>query len=493
MAISRTTDVEMQTRGTNMQSFRDPAGQVVMTDQRVFRIVGETGLADLRDFLNSGTARRFLESGGLVQTRFLNSEEISQFNGAGTRRLNLNSAKAAVVEHEKVSFRSYPFEWPPEMLYEAGCLTLDLAESLLDEGLGIKDATPYNILYRGPVPVFVDLLSFERRKPGAPVWVPYSQFVRTFLLPLLVNKYFGLQLDQLLVSRRDGLEPENVYRLCGMLKKLNPVFLELVSVPKWLAAKHDGDNTSVYQQKTLDDPEKARFILRSLFKRLRRLLNSVKPERGKESKWSNYLTSNNNYSTEHFAAKQQFIEDALAEFSPRRVLDVGCNTGHFSIIAAQKGAEVVAIDYDPIVIGELWRRCTAEKINVLSLVVNLVRPTPGIGWRNQECASFLDRSRGKFDAVMMLALIHHLLVSERIPLEEIIDLAADLTTDLLIIEYVDPGDSMFRRLVRGRESLHTDLTVEKFESVCQAQFDIVRTQHLNEESRWLYFMRKRNG
>lgn len=482
----------MRTRGVNTRSFRDPAGRVIVADERVFRVVNEAGLAHLREFLNSATARRFLESGSLVQTRFLSLGEIGEINGAGGRLLSFDIGGAAIVEHEKVSFQSYPYEWPPEMLYEAGRLTLDLAESLLNEGLGIKDATPYNVLYRGPLPVFVDLLSFERRDPGDPVWVPYSQFVRTFLLPLLVNKYFGLPLDQLLLSRRDGLEPEEVYRMCGTLRKINPIFLELVSTPKWLAAKHNGDDTSVYQPKILDNPEKAGFILRSLIKRLRRSLNSVKPEQRKDSRWSDYLASNNNYSAEHFTAKQKFIEDALAEFKPRRVLDAGCNTGHFSVIAARKGAEVIAIDYDPVVIGELWRRCAAEKLDVLPLVVNLARPTPAMGWRNLEFASFLDRAHGKFDAVMMLAVIHHLLVSERIPLEEIIDLAADLTTDILIVEHVDPADSMFRRLARGRESLHADLTVEKFESVCRARFDIVRVQHLNETSRWLYLLRKRN-
>ena len=79
-----------------------------------------------------------------------------------------------------------------------------------DDGIGLKDATPYNILFRGPDPVFIDVLSFERRNPGDPTWLPYAQFVRTFLLPLLANKYFGLGLDQILTTRRDGLEPEEV-------------------------------------------------------------------------------------------------------------------------------------------------------------------------------------------------------------------------------------------------------------------------------------------
>jgi 2-polyprenyl-3-methyl-5-hydroxy-6-metoxy-1,4-benzoquinol methylase len=377
------------------------------------------------------------------------------------------------------------------MLHTAGRLTLDLAESLLDEGLGLKDATPYNILFRGPEPVFVDLLSFERRNPGDPIWLPQAQFERTFLLPLLVNKYFGMQLDQVLAVRRDGLEPEDVYRLCGPIRRLLPPFLSLTSIPTWLAARHDEDNQRIYKAKILDNVEKARFIVRSLFNRLRRILDELEPKRGKTSAWSDYVTSNNNYSELHFRAKTTFVEDAIAEFKPKRVLDVGCNTGHYSAVAARSGARVLGIDSDAVVVGETWRRASAEGLDILPLVINLTRPSPAIGWRNGECPAFLDRARGVFDAVLMLAVIHHMLVSERIPLPEIIDLAAELTTDILIIEFVASDDSMFRRLTRGRDHLFADLTPQLFENTCGRKFEIVRSQHLESTSRWLYLLRKK--
>jgi SAM-dependent methyltransferase len=183
----------------------------------------------------------------------------------------------------------------------------------------------------------------------------------------------------------------------------------------------------------------------------------------------------------------------VEEFRPKRVLDIGCNTGHFSALAARAGAEVVALDYDPVVLGDVWRNARAESLNILPLAVNLTRPTPGIGWRNRENASFLDRARGHFDATLMLAVIHHMLVTERVPLVEIMDLAAELTNRILIIEFIAPEDSMFRRLTRGREGLHRDLTPAMFESVCSRRFEIVRTQHLEGTSRWLYLLAKKTG
>lgn len=473
-------------------SFRDPSGFLFEFNDRIARIIKKEGQADFNAFMQSSTAREFVKSGNLVRTSILDQEQVKELLAvreiAGAYK---DEEGAIIVEHDRIPFRNYPYEWPPEMLHAAGSLTLDLADSLHSEGLGLKDATPYNVLFRGPEPVFVDLMSFERRVEGDPIWLSSAQFERTFLLPLLANKKFGITINELLTSRRDGLEPEEIYNLCGTFQKFIQPFLTLVSLPTWLARRRDRDDLAIYEPKPLENVEKARFILASLYKRLRRMLNRLEPQAGKQSAWSDYMASNNNYSREQFAAKQDFVEGAKAEFGAKRVLDVGCNDGHFSAIYASGGASVVAIDNDPVVVGNVWRKARAEKLNILPLVINLSRPSPAIGWRNRECQSFLDRARGGFDCVLMLAVIHHLLVTERIPLAEIIELAAEITTGILIIEFIAPEDSMFRRIARGRGNLFRDLTVELFEATCKTHFEIIRSQHMDQSSRWLYLLRKR--
>jgi 2-polyprenyl-3-methyl-5-hydroxy-6-metoxy-1,4-benzoquinol methylase len=346
------------------------------------------------------------------------------------------------------------------------------------------------VLFRGGRPVFIDLLSVERREPGDATWLPYAQFVRTFMLPLAAARSFGLPLDQSLLGRRDGLEPEDLYHLAGPLRRLRPPLLTLATLPAWLGARQDPDDHRIYQKKLHDDPEKVRYILRSLLRGLRRSLNKVAPREGKRSQWSEYMAADNNYSSEHFAAKQAFVAAALEEFRPRRVLDVGANTGHFSALAARAGSSVVAVDFDPVCVGEIYRGALREKLDVLPLVVNLARPTPPTGWRNRECPGFLERARGAFDAVLLLAVIHHMLVTERIPLDEILSLAAELSTGFVIAEYVDPQDSMFRRLTRGREHLHRSLTQQVFEDACRAHFDVLRSQHIEGTHRRLYLLRR---
>jgi 2-polyprenyl-3-methyl-5-hydroxy-6-metoxy-1,4-benzoquinol methylase len=474
-------------------SFRDPGGALFHFKDNVLRAVNATGAVDVTAFLDSPCGVQAISRGQVVRTRALTDPECTGLLANPEIRTVFDSVDGRIIlEHERIDFPTFPSEWNSEMLHAAAELTLDLAESLLDHGFGLKDGTPFNILFRGPEPVFVDVLSFEQRVPGDPIWLPYAQFVRTFLLPLLVNKQFGVPLNQILLARREGLEPEEVYRWAGPLQRLKSPFLSLVTLPTWLGSRQSRTHDdSIYQKKTLDDPAKADYILRTLLGRVRRYLAKLAPVAGRHSAWSDYMDSNLNYSAAHFASKESFVTEVLAEVSPKRVLDVGCNTGHFSSIAARAGASVVAIDYDPVVLGHVWRQARAEKLDILPLAVNLAQPTPGTGWRNRECPSFLDRARGKFDAVLMLAVVHHLLVTDRVPLPDILKLAAELTNDLLIVEFVSPEDAMFQRIVRGREELHRGLTHEVFERACTHYFEIARSQHLEDATRWLYALRKR--
>jgi SAM-dependent methyltransferase len=344
------------------------------------------------------------------------------------------------------------------------------------------------VLFRGSQPVFIDLLSFEKRADGDPIWKPYAQFTRTFLLPLLAHQCWGLPLADLFMTHRDGLEPEAAYRLCSPLQRLRPPFLGLVTLPTWLAGR--GQAPEAHQERRVANPEKARFILDMTLRRLERALASVGPKPGRASAWSEYMDTHS-YSAATFQAKEDFVRQALASAQPRRVLDVGANTGHFSALAAAGGAAVVAIDTDARCAGAIWEKARAQSLDVLPLVVNLARPTPPLGWRNRECAAFLDRARGGFDCVLMLAVLHHLLVTERVPLAEVLELAAELTTDHLVIEWVGPEDAMFRQIARGRDQLHAGLNHLRFEQACQRHFEVARSVRLGESHRWLYWLRKR--
>jgi SAM-dependent methyltransferase len=211
------------------------------------------------------------------------------------------------------------------------------------------------------------------------------------------------------------------------------------------------------------------------------------------SRWSGYVEARESYTSEQLQQKTQFIDQVLSKYRPRRLLDAGSNTGQFSLQAARTGTSVVAIDSDSVVVGQLWRQAHFERLDILPLVINLARPSPALGWRNGECLAFLDRAKGAFDMVFLLALLHHLLVSERVPLIEIINLAAELTTDLAVIEFVGTADPMFQNLLRGREALFEQLTTDTFEATVRTQFHIIQSEQLAGSCRHLYLLKKLSG
>ena len=187
---------------------------------------------------------------------------------------------------------------------------------------------------------------------------------------------------------------------------------------------------------------------------------------------SRYAHSGHHYTPGEMTAKERVVIEILDHARPREVLDVGCNSGHFSALAARIGARVVAIDRDPEAAGALWRMAAADDLDVLPLVIDIAWPPGARGWANGESQAFLDRARGRFDCLLMLALIHHLLIAVRAPLDCIFELVSQLTRRDAIVEYVDPADAQFRTIARGRDALHADLTPEAFERAAGRWFAI---------------------
>lgn len=467
-------------------SFRDPSGRVYIFEDEIIRCVRKEAVSDFELLLESNVLRSFTAAGELVDAEKLNKDQEIFFS----KKLDLPDGEL-IVRHPKIPFINYPFEWSPQMLYSAAKLTLEFSKKLLRENIGLKDASPYNIVFSGKDPVFVDWLSFEYRDPVDYIWLPQAQFIRNFILPLLVNSRFGVPLNQIFISRRDGLEPDDVYKMSGGIQKLSSPFLSVVSLPKWLSAK-EADYEKIQQPKKSASRQKSAFILENQFGRLEKWLDKSfsKNKSNAASPWTDYFGKNQHFSEAYLKQKSDFVTDVLAQMMPDSILDVGSNTGHFSRIAASSGARVLAIDADQSVVDRVWQTASDENLNILPLVVDFSRPSPSIGWKNKECISFIDRVRGRVDGILMLAVIHHLLVSERIPLDEILDLCAEITKKFVVIEFIAPSDKMFRKISRGRDHLHRDLTCENFEKACRKYFSISRREKMKDAERWLYLLEK---
>lgn len=467
-------------------SFRDPGGFVLHTDSQVFRILPEAEASALRAFLATARGRSLVERGNLIASHEARPEDRERVLDQVSERVEKWSG-TAVLEHDRIWFPSYPYEWPRAMLQEAARITLDLSEQLLEDGYGLKDASPYNVLFRGADAVFVDALSIEKRDPADPIWRPLAQFLQTFLYPLILDEIARVPVHETLFGRREGLSPEDLYYRLSWFDRCRPRALRWVSVPKWLASGQ-AQSEGAYRPHAAD-PEVAQRMLRSTFRSLRRAVDSVPASPGAPTAWSDYSRACH-YEQSSREIKRRFVAEVLRQLRPGKVLDLGANDGEYSRLAAEAGHDVVACDIDPAAVGRLWQTAQAKRLPVLPLVGNIASPSPAMGWGYQERRSLLDRAQGQFDCVMMLALLHHLTVTERVPLGHVLDLAAGLSRRLVIAEWIAPEDPLYRKLLRGRASLHQGETQDEFERICERRFRIVRRTPVMEGRRWLYLLEK---
>ncbi|HEY6414030.1 MAG TPA: class I SAM-dependent methyltransferase [Edaphobacter sp.] len=453
-------------------TFRDPAGSVEIRPDGAYRSIRSPFDDEILAFLDLSIASELVANGRLV----------------GSEVVGRNSdTETLVLRHPRISFQSYPWEWPPALWLAAAELTLSLCSDLVRQGWLLKDATPLNVLFQGMEPVFVDVLSIERATPGLPIWIPYGQFVRTFLLPMLAHSQLGWPL-QVALTRRDGYEPEEIFASLSWPARLRQPALSAVTLPTLLAGKTKGNGSLA--TRTVKDPDLAKQIIQKTLSNLLVRMRQVTPAH-RASAGTGDAESATDRSDEDQHHLDAFVAAALAASNPSRVLDVGCcNTGVYSLLAADTGAEVVSIDADLQAADRLCAKLKGSGKNILPLYVDLAYPSPSVGWENSEAPSFLNRCYGHFDTVMMLAVIHRLLLHSQIPMDRIAALCSKLTTENLILEWVPPSSVEFRELLRGRDDIYSHITEAFFREAFARHFTVVSELTLANDRILLHFKRR---
>lgn len=205
-----------------------------------------------------------------------------------------------------------------------------------------------------------------------------------------------------------------------------------------------------------------------------------------QTEWADYY-QDNNYTEESFEKKRDLVRRFVRLAGPKTVWDLGANTAEFSRIASDMGIPTVAFDIDPGAVQQNYALVKKNKENcMLPLIMDLTNPSPGLGWQNRERESL--EERGPVDLVMALALIHHLAISNNVPLEKVAEYFK-LLGKSLIIEFVPKSDSQVKRLLASREDIFPNYTQEGFEAAFKNFFQIVESHQVGGSERWLYLMR----
>ena len=374
------------------------------------------------------------------------------------------------------------------MLADAGVATLDLQLRLLLSGCSLKDASAYNVQFVGGRPVFIDVSSIERPS-RLDLWFALGQFGQMFTFPLLLACLRGWDLRSYFLPNLGGLPVERVLAMLGRLERWRPRYLLDVTLPAMLArrieGKSGGPGRSLLTQEK-PDPSAQAMNLRRLRRKIGRLSAGYRPQ----GVWSEY-TGTCSYSDVAERAKRAAVRRFLERTRPSTVVDLGCNSGDYSFMAAELGARVVAVDGDHDAIECLYRRLRSHPLPVTPLVVDLSNPSPAIGFRNREREAFLHRVRG--DCVLALALLHHLHVRGRSPAlrgpRPV--LRHDGGAPRARVRAPRTGIPMFERLLRFRVDLYRDYNLDTCRRVFEERFEVLETLPIADSPRTLLVLRKR--
>jgi len=345
--------------------------------------------------------------------------------------------------------------------------------------MSLKDASAYNVQFMKGNPIFIDTLSFELYEPDKP-WNAYRQFCQHFLAPLALMCYTDVRLNILLTNYTDGIPLELASKLLPSRTKFNFSLLSHIHLHSKAQKKY----------KTSGETAKsAKVSFNGLIGIIDNLESAIKKMKWKPDKteWADYYDETN-YTEYSFINKKQIVENFLSEFDDIKSLwDLGANNGEFSRLASNKGIQTIAFDTDHAAVEKNYLQVKKNNENyLLPLVIDLTNPSPGIGWGNMERNTLLDR--GPVDLVMALALIHHLAISNNIPLVMIAGYLSRLAK-YLIIEFVPKSDSKVKFLLSSREDIFTNYNQQNFEMEFSNYFNIIKKEQISESERTIYLMK----
>lgn len=450
-------------------SFRDPSGHVFHVGNRVLRTInGEA--AEHFDFVRgSGFLEQPGVAGRVIESRMASVHELGP----------LGTTARYVVEHPRVPFISYPYEWCFSALKAAALLQLDLHIQALERGITMSDASAYNIQFIGPRPVFIDILSFRRYRPGEH-WVGQQQFCEQFLNPLLLRALLGVPHNAWYRGNIEGIPTIELARLLPWHRRLSWIVMTYVVLNARLQEAQFARRRKEAGKGRVRSLSPVSF--RAMLVQLRNFIAKLRPAGAKATAWGDYPETHS-YAPGEKAAKTAFVSRFIEVVRPNLVWDLGCNTGDYAVVALNAGARrVVGFDFDQAALETAFRRASEQQLDFLPLFLDAANPSPQQGWRQGERRGLAQRANA--DALIALAFEHHLAIGRNVPIDQLVDWLVGLAPQG-VIEFVPKSDPMIQLMLAHRDDIFVDYTEEAFVGAIGRRARIIATEQVSAAGRKL--------
>ncbi|MBU2676258.1 MAG: class I SAM-dependent methyltransferase [Gammaproteobacteria bacterium] len=449
-------------------SFRDPRGHIYLDADRVFRTVNTTGIDEYNRVKTTGLLGKLIASNQLVEL-----EEVDkQAHGFDQPEV------ALLLEHPRLPFISYPYEWGFQQLKSAALLQLDIYLEALRHDVTLSDASAYNIQFIGAQPIFIDHLAFRPYEDGE-FWLAHRQFCEQFLNPLLLRAKLGISHNAWYRGTLEGISTSDLNSLLPLRKKLSwNTFSQVVLQAHFQKATLEKSaRSAVSANKGLP-----KLSFERLLTGMRHWIETLQPLDSGSTVWGDYA-DDNSYNENSAIHKRRFIESFAADLKPDVLWDLGCNTGEYSAAALSSGARyVVGFDFDLVAIDKAYMRARDNDLAFLPLFLDAANPSPNQGWSQLERKGL--KNRADCACLLALALVHHLAIGKNIPLTAVVKWLLALAPNG-VVEFVPKNDPMVQELLRFRDDIFDDYDLDHFVKSIRERADIVLIEQIQDSERHL--------
>ena len=429
-------------------SFRDPAGKIFYHKDKVYRILNDEGKKRFE----------FLKKNELLQ-KLVNEKLVISSNQINSEILHSKEfLDKQILEHNKIHYISYPYEWSFQQLKDAAIHHLDLHLYLLNNNATLIDASAYNIQFIGNKPIFIDILSIKEYEDGE-YWKAHKQFCENFLNPLILKSKKNINFNNWFKGNLEGITTKDLNSTLSFTNKISyNIFVQVVLLNYLENKTIKDENINLSKVNKRKFPKKS-YI--SILKNIKKLIKNLKIKKDKTI-WGDY-SKNNTYKIEEENEKKKIVKEFSKKFKFESLADLGCNDGVYSEICLENGCkQVVGFDYDLNAINNAFNSSKEKNLNFLPLYFDASNPSPNLGWLQAERKGFLERAN--FSGMLSLAFEHHLAIAKNIPLDQVIKFLTNIAPRGLI-EFVPKEDNTIKKMLSLKGDIFKDYNELNFKNI----------------------------